>query len=197
MSAGMPTGGGSKGSPAGSPSTSGGGVAGAPAGSGQPGPPGGGAMTPEEQRDVLDGRLRVALGRFDDMMLEQQGALEEKRRQDPVQGREDPGQAQGAGQGVGVPGQQSGSQQGPQGGQSPGSSQGQGGGPEDGDDPTGGGMPGDPSAGDQRVPPDVGDGRDDDVVARQLREAAMKEEDPELRERLWDEYREYKKSAGS
>ena len=50
---------------------------------------------------------------------------------------------------------------------------------------------------DQRVPPDVGDGHDDDVVARQLREAAMKEDDPELREKLWDEYREYKKSAGS
>lgn len=49
--------------------------------------------------------------------------------------------------------------------------------------------------GDDRVPADVGDGSDDDIVARQLREAAMKEEDPELRERLWDEYRAYK--AGS
>jgi hypothetical protein len=29
-------------------------------------------------------------------------------------------------------------------------------------------------------------------VARQLREAAMSEDDPELRERLWDEYRAYK-----
>jgi len=29
------------------------------------------------------------------------------------------------------------------------------------------------------------------VVARQLREAAMREPDPELRERLWDEYRAY------
>ncbi len=43
-----------------------------------------------------------------------------------------------------------------------------------------------------RVPPDVGDGADDDIVARQLREAAMNEEDPELREKLWDEYRAYK-----
>jgi len=46
-----------------------------------------------------------------------------------------------------------------------------------------------------RTPPDVADGRDDDVVARQLREAAQSEPDPELRERLWDEYRKYK--AGS
>jgi hypothetical protein len=38
----------------------------------------------------------------------------------------------------------------------------------------------------------VGDGSDDDIVARQLREAAMSEDDPELREKLWQEYREYK-----
>ena len=43
-----------------------------------------------------------------------------------------------------------------------------------------------------RAPPDVGDGSDDDIVARQLREAAEKEPDPELREKLWDEYRRYK-----
>jgi hypothetical protein len=47
------------------------------------------------------------------------------------------------------------------------------------------------------VPPDVGDGSDDDIVARQLREAAEKETDPELREKLWDEYRTYKSSAGN
>jgi len=46
-----------------------------------------------------------------------------------------------------------------------------------------------------RVPPDIPDGSDDDIVARQLREAAMNEEDPELREKLWDEYREYKAAA--
>lgn len=42
-------------------------------------------------------------------------------------------------------------------------------------------------------PPDIPSGTDDDVVARQLREAALKEPDPELREKLWDEYRKYKK----
>lgn len=40
-------------------------------------------------------------------------------------------------------------------------------------------------------PADIPSGRDDDVVARQLREAAMAESDPELREALWDEYRNY------
>jgi hypothetical protein len=41
------------------------------------------------------------------------------------------------------------------------------------------------------VPDDIPSGDDDDVVARQLREAAMNEPDPELREKLWDEYRAY------
>jgi hypothetical protein len=45
------------------------------------------------------------------------------------------------------------------------------------------------------IPTDIPDGSDDDVVARQLREAAMNESDPELRERLWDEYRKYKQGA--
>jgi hypothetical protein len=36
------------------------------------------------------------------------------------------------------------------------------------------------------------DGHDDDIVARQLREAAENETDPELREKLWREYEDYK-----
>ncbi|MCY3885682.1 MAG: hypothetical protein OXG24_12305, partial [Gammaproteobacteria bacterium] len=43
-----------------------------------------------------------------------------------------------------------------------------------------------------RAEADTADARDDDVVARQLREAAMAEEDPELKEELWEEYRKYK-----
>jgi hypothetical protein len=38
------------------------------------------------------------------------------------------------------------------------------------------------------------DYEDDDIVARQLREAAEAETDPELKERLWKEYEEYKKN---
>ncbi len=44
------------------------------------------------------------------------------------------------------------------------------------------------------VPADIPSGDDDDVVARQIREAAIRETDPELQERLWEEYRKYKKS---
>lgn len=55
------------------------------------------------------------------------------------------------------------------------------------------------SAGDGRpnLPPTVravGDGpdaRDEDIIARQLREAAMAETDPELKEELWEEHRKY------
>ncbi|MCK5203487.1 MAG: hypothetical protein KAR15_06430, partial [Desulfobacterales bacterium] len=36
---------------------------------------------------------------------------------------------------------------------------------------------------------------DDDIVARQLREAAENETDPELKEKLWKEYEDYKKGS--
>jgi hypothetical protein len=151
-------------------------------------------MTPEEQRAALDGRLRVALGEFDEMLLGQQRDLEEKQRQDPVQGREDPGRAGGSG-GGGMQGERAGSSSEDEaGGGSNDNSRG-GGGPE-GDSRATGGAAGQEGGSDPRVPSDVGDGRGDDIVARQLREAALKEEDPELRDRLWDEYREYKKSSG-
>lgn len=47
------------------------------------------------------------------------------------------------------------------------------------------------------VPDDIPDGSDDDVVARQLRAAAEQETDPQLREKLWDEYRKYKQGTGA
>lgn len=45
------------------------------------------------------------------------------------------------------------------------------------------------------APAGTPDGKDDDVVARQLREAAETEQDPELRKRLWEEYRKYKSQS--
>ena len=60
-----------------------------------------------------------------------------------------------------------------------------------------GGVGGDGAAGGRGasggIPADIPDGQDDDIVARQIREAAMKETDPELRAALWEEYRRYKK----
>jgi hypothetical protein len=43
----------------------------------------------------------------------------------------------------------------------------------------------------ERTPDDIPVTIDDDIVARQLREVALAEEDPVLRERLWEEYRKY------
>ena len=42
------------------------------------------------------------------------------------------------------------------------------------------------------IPEDIDDGQGDGIVLRQLRDAAMRETDPVLRERLWDEYRRIK-----
>ena len=43
----------------------------------------------------------------------------------------------------------------------------------------------------ERTPEDIPVMADEDIIARQLREAALSEEDPELRDRLWEEYRKY------
>ncbi len=58
-------------------------------------------------------------------------------------------------------------------------------------------MPGSQNTESFPPPEDIPSGRDDDVVARQLREAAMSEPDPELREALWDEYRNYTGLGGN
>lgn len=42
------------------------------------------------------------------------------------------------------------------------------------------------------IPDDIDDGQGDDIVLRQIRDAALKERDPVLREKLWDEYRRIK-----
>lgn len=45
---------------------------------------------------------------------------------------------------------------------------------------------------DLEIPDDIPSPQGDDIVAKQLREAAMAEQDPELREKLWEEYKRYK-----
>ena len=45
---------------------------------------------------------------------------------------------------------------------------------------------------DTSTPVDVIDSASDDIIARQIREAATKEKDPKLQEKLWAEYRKYK-----
>jgi hypothetical protein len=52
----------------------------------------------------------------------------------------------------------------------------------------------DDNAGNGAAAREIPDGSDDDVVARRLRQAAEQETDPELKEKLWKEYIDYKKN---
>ncbi len=66
-------------------------------------------------------------------------------------------------------------------------------------DPGGQRQPGGVAAGGGKAAPAGGKvtlDHDDDIVARQLREAAEKETDPVLQEKLWQEYRKYKRAGG-
>ena len=49
-----------------------------------------------------------------------------------------------------------------------------------------------PGEADPRVPEGIPSPQGDDIVAQQLREAAIAEQDPALREKLWEEYKKYK-----
>jgi len=53
----------------------------------------------------------------------------------------------------------------------------------------------DDNAGNGATAREIPDGTDDDVVARRLRQAAEQETDPELKEKLWQEYIDYKINA--
>jgi len=50
-------------------------------------------------------------------------------------------------------------------------------------------------SGNGRSAREIPDGSDDDIIARRLRKAAEQETDPELRDKLWHEYLEYKKNG--
>jgi hypothetical protein len=150
----------------------------------------GGVRTGAERIVILEGQLNERLAQFDGMILEQRGAV---IRQDDIEGSAPGGGAAGGGSaGAGetesapvLVAMAKGSRNSNSGG---------------------GAMPNLPEDNRQgefgaaqqvvaEIPADIPDGSDDDVVARQLREAAMKEPDPQLREKLWDEYRKYKRGV--
>lgn len=152
-----------------------------------------GAATTQEQVSVLDEELDVAMGKYDDVILQErsvvlgrgskQGAeeqledFEEGELYDDVFDDGDP---------EGDPGGIENGEQRSQGGT------------ENVFGPPGASVPNNnrrQPAESFPPPDDIPSGNNDDVVARQIREAAMYEEDPELREKLWDEYRKYKNQA--
>lgn len=165
-------GGGGDGPPAGS-------LAGTQGGAQQGGqPPAGSPTTGDETAAALDRELGGALEEFDRRMREEMQRLAEETAD-----AERAGSQGSSGDATGEP--------------TPGGASDPGGNTEEGGDSAGSvGGSGPGGAGSERVPADVGDGSNDDIVARQLREAAMAEDDPELREKLWEEYRRYKASLG-
>jgi hypothetical protein len=169
---------------------------------GLPGGAGGGAVgvsgaaTNAEEVAVLDARLSGSLTEFDQLLLEEARKAQTRAPSSGASGAYSGGSGRKAGgkgaqqsdeEGTrsGSPSTSAGGNKDPeQAGAGPGSP----GGRIEGTDP---GAPGPTAA----VPPDVGDGSDDDIVARQIRKAAEAEKDPELREKLWDEYRKYKRGT--
>lgn len=159
--------------------------------------------TTEEHREGLDRKLDSSLSEFDALILREQEILAQRREAAGAAGggggagtaqvgggREGTGEEGGAGEDGGGEEGEDASATAEGTGDSPDEATGEEVARDEGAPEASEAETGDVSNG--RVPPDVGDGRDDDIVARQLREAAMKEEDPELREKLWDEYRAYK-----
>lgn len=154
-------------------------------------------MTASQRVAVLDGQLGGAYGDFDGLILAERSRAQRRSNEvgdDPAGLYEDNGgQGGGGAEGMGMPGVTGVETAGVRGGQPfPG---GDGQGPQaGGSGGSVGGVNGGPS-GEQRetfpVPDDIPSGGGDDVVARQIREAALREPDPVLRERLWDEYRRY------
>lgn len=135
-------------------------------------------MTAAERAAVLDDQLRRTYETYDDILRQEQADARGAAESAGGGGNEPPGGGQG---GMPQPG-----------GQSGGVPNGVGGADVAGGENRPGGPPGGASQQPTFPPPDdIPSGRDDDVVARQLREAAMAEPDPELREALWDEYRNY------
>ena len=181
-------------------------------------------QTSDEQVEELERLLADSLEQFDEKLLKEEERMATRQPKDRETGYGHGGsQGQGSGEGIAGTGETSG--QGSGNGQSAGSdgnagqdsqdgetdgtrtAQGTGGsatgtGDEStattgkGEGTSGAGSGSGHSTGSSSQPGKVAlEAGDDDVVARQLREAAEKETDPELKKKLWEEYRKYKEGV--
>ena len=141
------------------------------------------AQTAEERRAVLDKRLNDSLGTFDAKLRAEQQKIAQERdaRQSTMatlsnsaRGNDDigAGGASGSARGTDRSSRTTGNLK---------------------SDKSGGNAS---TTGNGAVATEIPDGNDDDVVARRLRKAAEQETDPELKDKLWKEYVEYKKNTG-
>ena len=149
--------------------------------------------TDGEKTAAMTDQFNESLGEFDEKLLTEQDRVKNQKPRvesenagagaagggdsgsDSEQGSESGSMSEESGAGENSPGRQQGNES------------------ETGTNFPSGGAAGEPSpAGNSNIPDDIPDGSDDDVIARQLREAAEKETDPELQKKLWEEYRRYK-----
>jgi hypothetical protein len=160
-------------------------------------------QTAQEQIAALDRMLNAGLGEYDEKLLQEQERIKAATPNDNSDGVGDGGAGDGgAGDGSESEGSEGEASEGGSEGEGPDTEGSPGGNPagDQSDDQRSGG-PEDSSTGsgergsDRDQPSDIPDGSDDDVVARQLREAAEKETDPELKAKLWEEYRRYKRGT--
>ena len=159
--------------------------------------------TAEEQVEALDAMLMAGLGEYDERLLREQERIKaDAPSNDSGSGGGAGSGGEGGGDGSGGEGDGEGDSEGDAG------SDGRNSGGTAGTNPQSGQTGGQPAGGpvdssrgsgergnDRDQPADIPDGSDDDVVARQLREAAEQETDPELKEKLWEEYRRYKRGT--
>jgi hypothetical protein len=144
-------------------------------------------QTTDEQIASLDAELLSGLGEFDEMLLREQ---ERVRAAAPMTDAAGGGAAGNAGTAEGLDGAE-----GEEGEDGEDGADAEGDSGADASQGEGAGTGAQRQGGRRGVPPDIPDGSDDDVVARQLREAAEKETDPELKKKLWEEYRKYKQGT--
>lgn len=153
--------------------------------------------TRNESTAVLDGELDASLGQFDDKLLREQDRIKSATPRTESAESGQSGETGKQGDSAAGGSAASGSAAGDSGGDK---AKDEGGAGQTADETStsaqeqaGGGTIGKPgrTVG-STAPDDIPDGSDDDVVARQLREAAEKETDPALRKKLWEEYRKYK-----
>jgi hypothetical protein len=155
-----------------------------------------------EQIAASVSKFDKSLGQFDEKLLREQDRVKARKPQASVEdsgGGDGSDSGSGTGSGAESGESENGATEGEQSGdQSEGQSNEQGG-EQSNEQGSGTSSGGDQDASGSRggssrssAPPDTPDGHDDDVIARQLREAAEKETDPELKRKLWEEYKRYK-----
>ncbi len=153
-------------------------------------------QTSQERVASLEEEFTTALGEFDDMLLEEQEKVASHIPRQREYGGGNQGQASTGREGEPETGGGSGALEQPSGNRSGERESGQSGSSAERNASSEGAGQG--KAENSQMEPTRGTKElsdDDDVVARQLREAAEQETDPEVKEKLWEEYRKYKEGT--